>query len=156
MKAISIVIVACAIALATAMIVSAALRPDSEPMSAVELALWQTLSLFLGLFGSYLFGRHSSHQAARKALRPYERTAFRRVLDLYGSLERLLTRIGHYNEQSPDQRLEIIHAIVAEQLETGNFALEDWRDIISEDVDEIIKRWQEQLPPRRSEDDDAS
>ncbi len=125
-------------------------------MSVVELALWQVISLALGLFGSYLFGRQSAHQAARESQRPYARTAFRRVLNLYGSLEQLLNRIGRYNEQNPNQRLEIIYAIVAEQLETGNFALEDWRDIIPDDVDEIVARWQAQQPLKRSENDHAS
>ena len=155
MKKIALVITGAAIVLAVGMIVRAALQGEGESLPTVELALWQFISLALGLFGSYLFGRHSARKMAREAVRPYARMAFRRVLGLYGSMERLLTRIAHFNEQNPDHRLEIIHAIVVEQVETGNFALEDWRDIIPEEVDEIVARWQTQSPARRSENDDS-
>ena len=32
---------------------------------------------------------------------PYARTAFRRVLGLYGSLELLLNRVARFNERNP-------------------------------------------------------
>ena len=73
-------------------------------------------------------------------MRLHTRPAFRRVLDLYMSLGRLSDRISEYNYANPDSRLDVIEAIVDEQLGTMDSALEDWRDIVPEDVEEIAAR----------------
>ena len=73
-------------------------------------------------------------------MRLHTRPAFRRVLDLYISLGRLSDRVREYNAEKPDNRLDVIDAIVGEQLGTMDSALEDWRDIVPEDVEEITER----------------
>ena len=78
--------------------------------------------------------------AAQETVRLHTRPAFRRVLDLYISLGRLSDRIREYKAEDPDNRLNVIEAIVDEQLGTMDSALEDWRDIIPEDVEEIAAR----------------
>ena len=78
--------------------------------------------------------------AAQETVRLHARPAFRRVLDLYISLGRLSDRIREYKAEDPDNRLNVIEAIVDEQLGTMDSALEDWRDIFPEDVEEIAAR----------------
>ena len=79
--------------------------------------------------------------AARETVRLHARPAFRTVLILYESLSRLSLEIHRSNEDNPDVRLEGIESVVNEQIEIGRSALEDWRDIVPEDVEEIERRW---------------
>ena len=109
-------------------------------MSTVEIALFQILILGLGLFGSYAFGRKSAWEGAREAIKPHARAAFRRVLAQYNSLYRLSHRIEEFKGESPDHRLDLIQALVHEQIATGKDAMEDWRDIVPEEVEEVEKR----------------
>ena len=73
---------------------------------------------------------------------PHARSAFRRVTALYNSLYRLSTRIERLNSDKPDNRLDLIQALVDEQIATGQDAIEDWRDIVPEEVEEIERRRQ--------------
>lgn len=91
--------------------------------------------------GSFLFGRMSALQAARDIIRPHARSAFRRVLSLHRSLYRLSVRIETLQEEGDGHRLEIVRAVVNEQIVAGGDAMEDWRDIIEDDVDEIVERY---------------
>ena len=109
-------------------------------VSPVEIALFQILILGLGLFGSYTFGRKSAWEGAREAIRPHARAAFRRVLAQYNSLYRLSARIEEFKRESPDHRLDLIQALVHEQIATGKDAMEDWRDIVPEEVEEVERR----------------
>ncbi len=78
--------------------------------------------------------------AAQETMRLHARPASRRVLYLYLSLARLSDRIREYHTENPDNRLDVIDAIVEEQLGTMDAALEDWRDIVPGDVEEITNR----------------
>lgn len=39
-----------------------------------------------------------------------------------------------------DHRLELVQALVNEQVRTGQDAMEDWRDIIPEEVEQVERR----------------
>ena len=106
----------------------------------VENALFQILIAVTGLFGSYIFGRNSAMAAAHDVIRPHARAAFRRVTTLYNSLHRLSARIEELKQEQPDYRLDLIQVLVNEQIEAGRDAIEDWREIIPEDVEEIERR----------------
>lgn len=80
-------------------------------------------------------------EAAREVIRPYTRSAFRRVLSLYKSMYNLSVRIEVMQEEGLDSRLDVIRAVVYEQIPSGRDALEDWRDIIPDDV-EVRRKWQ--------------
>ena len=57
----------------------------------------------------------------------------------------MLIVIEEYRSNIPietDRGLEVIQAIVYEQLATQVDALEDWRDIVPEDVEEIESRFE--------------
>ena len=106
-----------------------------------EAGLFQVFILLTGLWGSYILGKNSALDAARELIRPHARSAFRRVLNLYDSLFRLSVRLEKLKEGNPDQRLDLVQALVDEQYTTGRDALEDWRDIIPQDVAEIERRY---------------
>ena len=137
-QAIPLLIVAGAIALAVVMVNVSATRP----LSTLELALWQVVSLLLGLSGSYWFGRNAARDSARDVIRPHARSAVRSLLGLRDSLRALSHRIEDYQDEDADYRLEVIQAIVEEQMPVSDSAIEDWRDITPEDVAEIIRWWE--------------
>jgi len=109
-------------------------------LTALEGTLLQLFSLSCGLAGSFLIGRISAKSAARDLIKPHARSAFRRLISLFKSLSRVASEIdgavgGNAGElKSLVSRLQ---AIVVEQLATADDALEDWRDIVPEDVAEL-------------------
>ena len=105
-----------------------------------ENALFQVLISATGLIGSYIFGRTSARDAALEVIRPHARSAFRRVTALYGGLYRLSEKIEEFKTEDSDPRLDMIQFMVNEQIATGQDAMEDWRDIVPEEVEEIERR----------------
>ena len=115
-------------------------------LSGLESALWQIFVFAGGLAGSFIFGRQSARETAREMIKPHARSAFRRLLSLYHSLSRAATAIesaqisdSRENDQVALARLE---EIITEQLSTADDALEDWRDIVPEDVKELEQKRQ--------------
>ena len=131
------VLVSVSLAFAAVMVFAA----SSRELSPLESSLFQAVILGGGLSGSFLFGRMSAMQAARDVIRPHARSAFRRVLSLHRSLYSLSVRIETLQEEGDDRRLEVVRAVVDEQIVAGGDAMEDWRDIIEDDVDEILERY---------------
>lgn len=113
---------------------------SSRQLTPLEDVLFQILILAAGISGSFIVGRISASSAARDVIRPHARSAFRRVFSLYKSLYNLSDRIETMRRDNPDPRLDVIRATLDAQITTGQDALEDWRDIIKDDVDEILER----------------
>ena len=109
-------------------------------LTTFEVGLLQLLVLATGLIGSYIFGRNSARAGAIEVIKPHARSAFRRVTALYISLYRLSARIEELKGEKPDSRLDLIQALVDEQIATGQDAMEDWRDIVPEEVELIESR----------------
>lgn len=111
-------------------------------LTGLENVLLQVFSFCIGLIGSYVLGRESASQAARELIKPHARSAFRRLLSLFRSLSRLATAIQAARQSNnPDPTTSLIldklEGMVIEQIATADDALEDWRDIVPEDVKEI-------------------
>jgi hypothetical protein len=110
----------------------------------IESVLLQSFSLIAGLVGSFIFGKQSAKDAAREIIKPHARSAFRRLLSLFESLSRVGREIENCQTSAiidiEKITLARLEAIVIEQLATADDALEDWRDIVPEDVEEIIAR----------------
>lgn len=114
---------------------------SQRQLSSLENTLLQIFSLLLSFIGSYLIGKHSATDAAKEIIKPHARSAFRRLMSLYTSLSRVAIEIARSKEhQSKEITLERMEVIVIEQLATADDALEDWRDIIPEETDELIKK----------------
>lgn len=121
----------------------------TRDLTYLELTISQILPLAVGLFGSYIFGQQSATKAGREIIKPYARSAFRRLLSLYMSISRVANIIAMSKSpedpQSPEDphvTMEKIEVIVIEQLATADDALEDWRDIVPEEVDELSRKLQ--------------
>lgn len=113
-------------------------------LTSLESTLLQAFALIAGLVGSFIFGRQSAKDAAREIIKPHARSAFRRLMSLYESLSRVGTEIENSRStegsKSGEMALARLEAIVIEQLATADDALEDWRDIVPEDVKELRGR----------------
>lgn len=138
----SVVLILAALAGSVALVVVSA---DRE-LSRLETALFQVLILAAGLSGSYLFGQQSAKSAARELMKPAARSAFRRVLWLYGSLGRLAETLKAFSETpgSTDRHLEVVRALVTEQQASVSDAMEDWRDLVPDDVADVERRLKSQ------------
>lgn len=140
-KVLPIILISASIAVATIFIIVA----SKQPLSQLEIVSFQVFILLLGLLGSFIFGQQSAINAAREIIKPHARSAFRRLLSLYNSLSRLASTIDHArssNSNSMEEKavLDKLEAIVTEQIATADDALEDWGDIVPDDVDELRKK----------------
>lgn len=131
-------LVAASIAISGFFVVVASIRD----LTALENTLLQVFSIGLGLIGSFIIGREGSKEAAIDLIKPHARSAFRRVLSLYNSLSRLATAIELQKEQLSSNKaalhsLEKLQGIVIEQISTADDALEDWKDIIPEELRKV-------------------
>lgn len=113
-------------------------------LTGLESVLLQSFSVGAGLIGSYIFGKQSAREAAKEIIKPHARSAFRRLLSLFQSLSRVAKAIEQHNQSPNDFNADVtiakLEAIVAEQLATADDALEDWRDIVPDDVEELRQR----------------
>ena len=121
----------------------------TRTLTTVESVLWQVFVLTAGLAGSFIFGRQSAKEAAKEMIKPHARSAFRRLVSLYESLSRASTAIQltESSESSEDIQVTIarLDAIITEQLNTADDALEDWRDIVPEDVEELKQKLESKI-----------
>lgn len=128
---------------------------SQRDLTGLENTLLQAFSLAFGLTGSFLFGKQSAKEAAKEMIKPHARSAFRRLISLYESLSRVALEIENYKvsikKQNSPLVIERLEAIVIEQLATADDALEDWNDIVPEEVSELKTRL---LKPRNNENTD--
>ena len=112
-------------------------------LSGLESMLWQIFVFAGGLAGSFIFGRQSAREAAGEMIKPHARSAFRRLLSLYQSLRRAANAIESAQQTDSDEDHKVAFAkleiIVIEQLAATDDALEEWIDIVPEDVGELTE-----------------
>ncbi len=117
----------------------------TRSLTHLEGVLLQLFSLLAGVGGSFIFGRQSARKAAREIIKPHARSAFRRLLSLYQSLSRVAATIeSSQNFESPVENqvtLAKLEAIVVEQLASADDAIEEWKDIVPEDVKDLDQRF---------------
>lgn len=131
-------------------VVTVRVGTEQEP-NRLAASLLQGITIVVGTVGSFLLGRNSSEESARELIRPHARSAFRRVLNLYRALGRQREAIAGEGvrlaevsvETSEGRVVSLDHAqaslvalsyIVVEQISTADDALEDWRDIVPDEV----------------------
>lgn len=122
-----------------------AARPDS---SGLEIVALQTLATVLGGWAAFRFGKSSAAAAASEMIRPHVRSAFRRILSLHMAQLRWLASIESRREVLCDcaegastvelsrvlDAFAMIEAQIGEHISTYNDSLEDWRDIIPDEI----------------------
>lgn len=111
-------------------------------LTTTEIVMFQVFILLFGFSGSYLFGKQSAKEAAHEIIRPHARSAFRRVLDVYRGLLALVQRVRHareenQNDQKLSYELENIEFALNDITRTIDSSMEDWRDIVPEEVAEV-------------------
>lgn len=113
----------------------------TRELTEVEGIYFQALISITSFASSFIFGRMSARAAAREIIRPHARSAFRRLVSLYKSVSRVASVAAAARESSSDHdhlvALSKIEESVFAQLLTADDAIEDWRDIVPEDVDEL-------------------
>lgn len=118
---------------------------STRQLTDLENALFQAIALFFGIFGSFILGKESTKSAAKEIIKPYARSAFRRLISLYYGLSRLAQLIeyakrNNSSKESLASTIDKIEVMTIDQLATADDALNDWRDIVPEDVEELYNR----------------
>ena len=110
----------------------------------LENILLQIIFLAIGSVISYIFGRQSADDAAKKIIRSHAKPAFRGLLSLYVSLSRAASEIRSLDHSESPQNYQVILARIEvtliDQLMAADNALEHWRDIVPEEVKELEQR----------------
>lgn len=102
-RAWGIALLGLSVVIAVAAVIVSAIRP----LTGVENTMLWVVALIASIAGSYLFSEQSAKAAAQDVLKPVARSAFRRVLNLYASMDRLA-------------RALIIHEIPTRRLNTSS------------------------------------
>ena len=117
----------------------------TRDLSGLESVLLQIILLAIGSSISFFAGHRSAREAAREIIKHRARSAFRRLLSLYSSLSWAVNEIQSSQSSESDEDYQVLlarlEAIVIEQLATADDALEDWRDIVPEDVEELTENF---------------
>ena len=113
-------------------------------LSSLESVLLQIINLAIGIGISFHIARQSAQKAAREFVKPHARSAFRRLVSLYESLHWAMNEIKSAlrsrSAQQHQETLARVEAVVTAQLKTADDALEDWRDIVPDDVEELKQK----------------
>lgn len=131
-----IAVLACVCIVLVILLVFISSRRALTPLEAI---LLQMVILGTGLSASYLFSQRSARV-------PHARSAFRRVKSLYSGLfylKAVINRDREPNVEAARQVVEVIEAVIDQQLDTVADAMEDWRDIVPEDVADIERQLRE-------------
>ena len=127
--------------------------------------LLQAITLVFSTYGAYVFAKASVEDAARALVTPHARSAFRRVRSIYEALGRLLDLIDRQSvnfnvarkPSVPDTldyetvrlTMLMLERIITEQVSTVDDALDDWRDLVPDEVQQI----EDQARRRRNDRD---
>lgn len=107
--------------------------------SSLESVLLQFIALAIGCGVSYWVGKTSVKEAAEEIIKPHVKSAFRRLIFLYLILRKAANIIESSDSSESQEEYEMLLArleeIVAAQLITADHALEDWNDIVPEEVE---------------------
>ena len=116
----------------------------TRTLNGVESVLWQIFVLVAGLTGSFIAGKQTAREAASEIIKPHARSAFRRLISLYNGLSRAANTIESSQSSKSDEDYQVLLArleeIVTAQLTTADDALDDWNDLVPEDVAELKQK----------------
>jgi uncharacterized protein (UPF0333 family) len=115
---------------------------SKRTLTTLENSLLWLVGLTVSIGGSYIISRSSVEKTAQVHVKRYARSSFRRVFSLYRFISRLAHTITNDRNSdffSADQELDKIEAIIKSEIYTAYDAIEEWRDIVPEDVEEIMK-----------------
>lgn len=125
-------------------------------LSQTELALFDALTLVISVIGAIWIGQQVEQGQARQLIGPHGRSAFRRATSIFQALRRFERQIQTQRESLPtrtvdgrvdvaivEMAFDVFAAQVGEQVMAASHAMEDWRDIVPEDVEEMERQARE-------------
>ena len=116
----------------------------TRDLSGLESVLLQIILLAIGSSISFFIGHRSAREAAEEIIKPHARSAFRRLISLYNGLSQAATVIESSQSSKSDEDYQValarLEEIVTEQLTTADDALDDWNDVVPEDVAELKQK----------------
>jgi hypothetical protein len=114
---------------------------DHTPTNLLATSLLQAFTFSVGVLAAYAFAKASAVAAARDLIRGHASPAFRRQRGLYKSIGRVIDEIDLQMSTQKDEKirlnLRILRGIIVEQLEMSGDALDDWRDLVPDEVAEL-------------------
>ena len=117
-----------------------------SPLTDLENILLQIIFLAVGCSVSFFVGQKSVKKAAEEIVKHHAKSAFRRLRALYDNLSRAANVIesGQVSDSQENYQVTLarLEEIVAAQLITADDALEDWNDIVPEEVEELKQKLQ--------------
>ena len=148
-----VVLVTASVAVAVAFAIAMVALASIKPLSPLETTLFQIVILLIslggGLFGSYKFGQNSV------ANRHHARSALRSVIMLHRGILQLSRNLASLNARRPDRRFDQLQHFVQLLLIASLTAIEDWRDVIPDDFEDVGDRFEQPEPGRRDPENDG-
>lgn len=128
----------------------------TRTLTGVENILLQIFVLAASLIGSFIFGQQSARKGATDIVKPHARSALRRLASLYRGISRAAEVVDSAQQPEPQEDYQVtlarLQEIVAGQLLTADDALEDWRDILPEVLEEFNLQLHQKLHEDTTED----
>lgn len=131
-------------------------KASERKLSDLENIQFQVITMGIGLLGSYWLGSATARESAMDIVRPHAKSAFRRVLSLYASLGRLnktmeKVKPSLVSDSQAILAIERFQDLVIEQINTSGDTIEDWGDIVPDEVAKIKEKTAllEGLPPNQ-------
>lgn len=126
-------------------------------LSSMENVLLQFIFLSIGCGVSYMVGKQSVEKARDEFLKPHARNAVRYLVSLYRSITRAAEVTESTQNFESHENYNVIRAyllgIFGEQLASADDAIENWRDILKEELEDlIIKPQEDRFTPEGVED----
>lgn len=131
------------------------------PPNVAATALLQGLTLVLSVLGPYIFARYADSSAATESLKTHARPAFRRTRNIYHALGRYDLQVQQSLERLESLAINVkdkpyvdyehvksvmlgLSYALTELVGTANDALQDWHDLVPDEVDAIMTEAQSQ------------
>lgn len=140
MKNIEAIVATGLIVIAIMIMILVAYISTERTLTGIEVSILQLVALLASLGGSYIFGQRASKESIKETIGMQARSAFRRLISLYASISRVAIIIESEEHGNDGSKLNVIRAIVDEQFGTVDDALEDWRDLVPESVEEMKEK----------------
>ena len=128
-------------------------------LTSLESVLLQIISLAIGCGVSFWVGQQSNRKAAEDILKPHARNAVRYLISLSKSISRTkaIASVGLPQQLELHEDYHFIRgALIAtftEQLVTTDDAIENWHDILKEELEDLIQKLREEsITPEKLED----
>ena len=117
-------------------------------LSSLENILLQFIFLSIGCGVSYRVGKQSVEKARDEIIKPHARNAVRYLVSLYKSVTRAAAVTESSQNFESRENYNVIRAyllgIFGEQLATADDAIENWRDILKEELEDLIQKLREE------------